>query len=46
MTLGTGNKKQMYFLGLLILVGAYAVYDNVLSGPSVPAQQQIHGGAK
>ena len=40
MTLGTGNKKQMYFLGLLIVVAAYLVYDNVLSGPSVPAQQQ------
>lgn len=40
MTLGTGNKKQMYFLGLLSVVAAYLVYDNVLSGPSVPAQQQ------
>jgi hypothetical protein len=40
MTLGTNNKKQTYFLGLLILVAAYLVYDNVLSGPSVPAQQQ------
>lgn len=39
MTLGTGNKKQMYFLGLLIAVAAYLVYDNVLSGPAVPSQQ-------
>ena len=40
MTLGTGNKKQTYFLGLLIVVAAYLLYDNVLSGPSVPVQQQ------
>ena len=39
MTLGTGNKKQMYFLGLLMAVAAYLVYDNVLSGPAVPSQQ-------
>src|SRR3954471_23475494 len=40
MTLGTGNKKQIYILSALGLVAAYLVYSNLLAGPDVPAQRR------
>ena len=30
------DRKRLYFLGALILIGGYAFYSNVLSGPSSP----------
>ena len=30
------DRKKLYFLGALILIGGYVFYDNVLSGPSSP----------
>lgn len=34
MNLGTNDKKKVAYLGVLALVGAYAVYSNLSSGPS------------
>lgn len=36
MTLGTKNTKQLAILGVLLVVMAYFLYTNVLSGPSAP----------
>jgi hypothetical protein len=30
------DRKRIYFLGALVLLGGYLFYDNVLSGPSTP----------
>jgi hypothetical protein len=35
MKLGTEDKKKIWALGVLLVVGGYVFYDNVLSGPSV-----------
>jgi len=40
MTLGTQNKKQLIFLGVLVVIMAYFLYANVLSGPSTPTSTQ------
>lgn len=37
MKLGTENKKQLVVLGVLLVIMAYFLYTNVLSGPSAPA---------
>jgi hypothetical protein len=40
MTLGA-DRKKMAFLGVLVVIGGYFFYSNVLSGPSAP---EHHGG--
>jgi hypothetical protein len=37
MKLGANERKKVAVLGLLVLVGGYLFYTNVLSGPSVPS---------
>ncbi len=34
MKVGTGNRRNVYILGALVVIGGYLFYDNVLSGPS------------
>jgi hypothetical protein len=40
MTIGTNNKKQLIFLVVLVVIMAYFLYTNVLSGPSTPTPSQ------
>jgi hypothetical protein len=37
MNLGTQNRKQVWILGVLLVIMAYFFYSNVLSSPSAPA---------
>jgi hypothetical protein len=45
MTLGSKNKKSVYWLIALGLVASYSVYTNLLSGPDVPASSSSHTAA-
>src|ERR1043166_75997 len=35
MTFGAGDKKKLWFLGVLVVVMAYFMYSNLFSGPDV-----------
>jgi hypothetical protein len=39
MKLGANEPKKLAVLGLLVVIGGYLFYSNVLSGPSVPASR-------
>jgi len=44
--LGTQNKKQVWILGVLLVIMAYFFYANVLSGPSAPPSTSQRAAAQ